>query len=361
MDIWPTIYFLQNNYPSLIATGVFFYLLWRTGQFLWEQQQVAAEQRELRRQGQKFAVNPAVREERERQEKARIAAQRRIETQMRMARLRQEQEKDEHNRRAQTQAEQDETARALADWAVAEQQAALLSTISSEAEIQAQLRAEILALDDSLNDWEGNQQVGASGYRYQGPALATAIGQIASMSQITQTRLRLTEMTEKTQREFEDLEYVLNKVQTGVDFLPVQVRQTIERWKFAEIGRRITFDELKLKFRYQAYSIDDGLELYYLYDAWIEQQYAALFQAITDLGTPPRQEEDLLAAVERAERSEWMKDLNMSMDVIAALKDIRSIQEMLNTMKHRLRDLATVCKKRSKQIIEPDWEPKGLL
>ncbi len=359
--LWTTLYYLQENFYSLLGTVIFTYAAWRVGSFLWEQQQISAEKRELRRQAQRLIATPALQEEKEKLAQARFNAKRRLEAQMRIARMRQEEEKIAQERATHSQLEQDETARALADWAADEQAEAERVARSNDEEIQAQLHEEIMAIDESLDNWESTQQVGASGYRYHGPALVSGEEMTTSDRQISHTREQLAALLEKTRRESEDLEYVLNKVQTGVDFLPIQVRQTIERWKSVEIGRRITFDELKLKFRYQAYSIDDGLELYYAYDAWIEQQYSFLFQAMTDLGSPPRQEEDLLSVVERAERTEWSKDLAINMEVIASLKEIRSIQEMLTTMKYRLRDLATVCKKRSKQIIEPDWEPKGLL
>jgi hypothetical protein len=162
-------------------------------------------------------------------------------------------------------------------------------------------------------------------------------------------------------KETEDLEYIINKIRTGVDFLPLQVADTIEKWKKGEIYRNLTLSDLKLKFRYMAYSIDDGWALFYVYTSWIEKLRNKLFVFIRLLGTEPEEAEPILKAIDRAEQIEWKKYLKMNMDVIFILKEMRDIYQMTVNMEQRLQDLESVCKKRSEQIIKPVWDHKESL
>ena len=53
--------------------------------------------------------------------------------------------------------------------------------------------------------------------------------------------------------------------------------------------------------------------------------------------------------------------LEMDVDVIYALRDIREVLDKLVRVETILRDLDGVCRKRSEQIIAPEWEAKGSL
>lgn len=80
--------------------------------------------------------------------------------------------------------------------------------------------------------------------------------------------------------------------------------------------RHSTFDDLKLKFRYKAYSIEDGYELLYRYHDWLGQQRRKLRVFIRLLGTPVDEKESIQAALERAEHHEHEKYLEMNVEVI---------------------------------------------
>jgi DNA replication initiation complex subunit (GINS family) len=71
--------------------------------------------------------------------------------------------------------------------------------------------------------------------------------------------------------------------------------------------------------------------------------------------------ESIQAAIEQAEHKEREKYLEMDVDVIFTLRDIRAILEKLIGMETILQDLEAVCRKRSEQIISPPWEAKGSL
>ena len=66
------------------------------------------------------------------------------------------------------------------------------------------------------------------------------------------------------------------------------------------------------------------------------------------------------SAIERAEQTEREKYLEMDVDVIFTLRDIREIVEKLFGMETLIKELEEVCRKRSNQIIAPSWEAKGL-
>ena len=74
---------------------------------------------------------------------------------------------------------------------------------------------------------------------------------------------------EIVEKEVQELEYIKNRIEAGVDFLPIEFRQTMDEWKAGKVMRRSSFDDLKLKFRYKAYSIEDGYELLYMYNQWL--------------------------------------------------------------------------------------------
>ena len=79
------------------------------------------------------------------------------------------------------------------------------------------------------------------------------------------------------------------------------------------------------------------------------------------LGATVDKGDSMLAAIEDLERGEREKYLEMDVDVIFTLRDIRDILEKLINVENILRDLENVCRKRSEQIIAPVWEAKGSL
>lgn len=165
----------------------------------------------------------------------------------------------------------------------------------------------------------------------------------------------------KIEQEAKDLDYVINKIQTGVDFLPIEVAETIRQWKEGQAYQRSTFDDLKRKFRYKAYSVEDGWELLHMYHEWILQQRQTMRTFIDQLGTKPNELEDLIPAIRRAEENEWDKESEMDMEVILSLREIEDMFHITVKMEQRLPELETACRKRADQIIAPDWEPKGSL
>ena len=259
--------------------------------------------------------------------------------------------------------QQEQMDRAIAEWNTkmqSEEEQNKAVEIAAAKAAAAVIEEKIQEVDKSLAEWQADAMVKGEG---RAPARSTLLQpkDNPSTKKISVVKEQILLVSRAIEKEVEDLEYVINKMQTGIDFLPIQVQETISRWKEGEIYRRSTLDDLKLRFRYQAYSIDDGLELFYMYSDWIVKQRQRLNKFISVLGTEPAEEESLFATIERAEKAEWSKNLDINMDVIVSLKEIRDIHQITINMEHRLKDLEKACKKRSDQIIHPQWEPKGLL
>lgn len=246
---------------------------------------------------------------------------------------------------------------ALAEWIEAEEtEARKVAAEQAEQERATEEHnvSKRIVLDIALREWfekmqEEIEQAGEDWMQQQRKDKKLRKGVDAVKEQVLSTLHRL-------EKESEDLEFIINTIKTGVDFLPIQVADTIEKWKRGEIYRNLTLSDLKLKFRYMAYSIDDGWALFYVYTAWLEKLRNKLFVFIRLLGTEPEKQEHILHAIERTEKTEWKKYLQMNMDVIFILKEMRDIHEMINNMEQRLQDLEIVCKKRSEQIIKPVWD-----
>jgi len=169
-------------------------------------------------------------------------------------------------------------------------------------------------------------------------------------------------LVKRMEQEAEDLDYVINRIQTGVDFVPIEVQETIRQWKDGKAYKNDTFEDLKRKFRHKAYSIDDGWELYYMYSDWVVKQRQKLLVFVRLLvGVEPKPSEHFLATIKRAEQTEWDKESEMDMDVVFMLKDIRDIYLLSLQIEKRMKDLEVVCRQRSDMIISPTWEPKGSL
>ena len=256
--------------------------------------------------------------------------------------------------------EQAAVEQAIAEWAVAEQSEAE-RVQSQRAEVERreaeEVEARMRAVEDAITEWVEAERDGSR-------LAASAMPGKPPRKTYTRTeaihqQVRLT--AEQVEKEVQEMDFIKNRIQAGVDFLPIEFRQTIDDWKVGKVFRRSTFDDLKLKFRYKAYSLEDGYELLYMYSEWLAQQQQKLRVFVRLMGTSVEKGETIQAAIERAERNERDKYLEMDVDVIFTLRDIRGILEKLISMENILKELEDVCRRRSEQIIAPSWEAKGSL
>ncbi|HRY14411.1 MAG: hypothetical protein KDJ31_08830 [Candidatus Competibacteraceae bacterium] len=250
---------------------------------------------------------------------------------------------------------------AIAEWAAAEQAEAerARQQRASENRQEAEASQERLqAIEEAIAEWVEAER--------EGKQLAATKSGPSSYSNRTTTpteavHQQVRSTAQNVEKEVHDLEFIKNRIEADVDFLPIEFQQTIDDWKAGKILRRNTFEDLKLKFRYKAYSIEDGYEMLYLYNEWLSQQRQKLRVFIHLLGTEVDNSESIQAAIEQAEHKEREKYLEMDVDVIFTLRDIRAILEKLIGMENILKDLEGVCRKRSEQIISPPWEARGSL
>ncbi len=249
---------------------------------------------------------------------------------------------------------------AIAEWAAAEQAEAerLHHQRSREEREESDTGDERMrAVEDAISEWVEAER--------EGNRLAATVTP-GKPTEKTYTRTealhqQVRSAAELVDKEVHDLEFIKNRIEADVDFLPIEFQQTVEDWKAGKTFRRSTFEDLKLKFRYKAYSIEDGYEMFYLYNQWLNQQRQKLRVFIRLLGTEVDPLESIQAAIERAERIEREKYLEMDIDVIFTLRDIHDILGKLIGMETVLNQLEAVCRKRSEQIISPPWEAKGSL
>ncbi|HRF44343.1 MAG TPA: hypothetical protein PLD30_08885 [Candidatus Competibacteraceae bacterium] len=248
---------------------------------------------------------------------------------------------------------------AIAEWAAAEQAEAERARQQRVSEDRRETEASeerLRAVEDAIAEWVEAER--------EGKQLAVpAPGQLhpKTTSHVGAVHQQVRSTAERVEKEVHDLEFIKNRIEADVDFLPIEFQQTIDDWKAGKVLRRRTFDDLKLKFRYKAYSIEDGYEMFYLYNEWLSQQRQKLRVFIRLLGTNVDKSESIQAAIEQAEYAEREKYLEMDVDVIFTLRDIRAILEKLIGMETILKDLEAVCRKRSEQIISPSWEARGSL
>lgn len=250
--------------------------------------------------------------------------------------------------------------RAIAEWAAAEQAEAdrvQLRRVREERREAEQVEGRMRAVEEAIAEWLDAEREGS---RLDVAATPDKSPRKAySRTEAIHQQVRLT--AEKVAKEMADLEFIKNRIEAGVDFLPLEFKQTIDEWKKGRILRHSTFDDLKLKFRYKAYSIEDGYELLYLYNDWLGQQRQKLRVFIRLLGTEVDKTESIQAAIEQAEYREREKYLEMDVDVIFTLRDVRAILEKLIGMETILKQFEEVCRRRSEQIISPSWEARGSL
>jgi hypothetical protein len=249
---------------------------------------------------------------------------------------------------------------AIAEWAAAEQAEAdrvhLRRTVE-ERRAAEEVDARMQAVEEAITEWLEAEREGRR-------LTAAATPDPAARKNHTRIEVihqQVRSVTEVVEKEAQELEFIKNRIQAGVDFLPIEVGLTIAQWKEGKLYRHRTFDDLKLKFRYQAYSIEDGYELLYRYHEWMAQHRQKLRVFIRLLGGDADKTESIQAAIERLERSERAKYLEMDVDVIFTLSDIRAILEKLIGMEAILKEFEAVCRKRSEQVIAPSWEARGSL
>jgi chemotaxis protein histidine kinase CheA len=249
----------------------------------------------------------------------------------------------------------------IAEWAAAEQAEAErthLHKTAAERREAEDMDFRLRAVEEAITEWVDAERDGRR------LAAATTPGKPLPKKIYTRTEAihqQVRSTAEAVAKEAQELEFIKNRIETGVDFLPIEFKQTVDDWKEGRVLRHSSFDDIKLKFRFKAYSIEDGYELLYMYDHWIAQQRLKLRVFIRLLGTEVESSESIQAAIERAERNEREKYLEMDVDVIFTLHAIRDIFDKLIGMETVLKELEVVCRKRSEQIIAPVWEAKGSL
>lgn len=250
---------------------------------------------------------------------------------------------------------------AIAEWAAAEQAEADRARHQRASEDHQESEAShgrMRALEDAITEWieaerEGNRLTATT---TPGKPAEKTYTRTEAIHQQVRSVIALVE------KEACDLEFIKNRIDADVDFLPLEFQQTVEDWKAGKVFRRSTFDDLKLRFRYKAYSIEDGYEIFCIYDEWLSQQRQKLRVFIRLLSVAEAEpSESIQAAIERVEKNEREKYLEMDVDVIFTLRDIRAILEKLIGMETMLKELEAVCRKRSEQIIAPSWEARGSL
>ncbi|TVR59806.1 MAG: hypothetical protein EA420_15315 [Candidatus Competibacteraceae bacterium] len=249
---------------------------------------------------------------------------------------------------------------AIAEWAAAEQAEAdrvhLRRTVE-ERRAAEEVDARMQAVEEAITEWLEAEREG----RRLTAAVTPDPAARKNYTRVEAIHQQVRSVTEVVEKEAQELEFIKNRIQAGVDFLPIEVGLTIAQWKEGKLYRHRTFEDLKLKFRYQAYSIEDGYELLYRYHEWMAQHRQKLRVFIRLLGGDADKTESIQAAIERLERSERAKYLEMEVDVIFTLSDIRAILEKLIGMEAILKEFETVCRKRSEQVISPSWEARGSL
>ena len=259
--------------------------------------------------------------------------------------------------------DQEAVEQAITEWAAAEQaeaERAQLHKTAVERREAEEVESRLRAVEEAIAEWvdaerEGNRL-----------AAAATPGKTKTPPKRTYTRTEAIHQqarlhAEAVAKEIQELEYIKNRIEAGVDFLPIEFRQTVDDWKEGRVLRHSSFGDLKLKFRYKAYSVEDGYELLYMYKHWINQQRQKLRVFVRLLGIETESSESIRAAIERAERNEREKYLEMDVDVIFTLHEIRDTLDKLIDVDTLLKALEAVCRKRSEQIIAPEWEAKGSL
>ena len=220
---------------------------------------------------------------------------------------------------AKAAAEKAAVEQAITEWAAAEQAEAervQLRRATEERREAEEREGRLRAVEDAIAEWVETEREGS---RLAAPPVV-AMPSRSKQDQPTYTRIEAIHQQVRStaaivEKEVQELDYIKNRIQAGVDFLPIEFRQTVDEWKEGKIFRRSTFDDIKVKFRYKAYSVEDGYELLYLYNQWLSQQQQKLRVFVRLLGTEVDLSESIQSAIERAERHEQEKHLEMDVDV----------------------------------------------
>jgi hypothetical protein len=252
---------------------------------------------------------------------------------------------------------------AIAEWISAEQaeakSAANLQTQEEKAQAAA-TEAKRKAAEEAIAEWTAKMQteVENQGSQWAFKKIAESNKKIRKIDAIKE---QVSSMVKQLEKEAEELEFITHEIKTQVEFLPIEVTHTIDKWKQGQVHRGDSLEDLKLKFRFHAYAIQDGWDILHAYREWIEQQHDKLRVFIRLLGTHIDNTENIHVAIGKTEKAEWVKYLDMDMDVIFTLKQMREILTKTSHMEPLLRALEQACRKRSEQIITPSWDHKGTL
>ena len=349
----------MNNSLNLIVLAILVVIIGGGG--LWmlrhsQQRKQRIEQRLLA--ARRMAEAKALTDKAAREEKLRVAAA--AINQAANERMLAKRETAERQAAERAQRERAGVEREIAEWAAAEQaeaERAQQQQVREQRQETEVVQERLRAVEDAIADWVETERDGS---RAAAPARHNKAA-APTFTRIEALREQVRILDAQVEKEGHDLEFIKNRIEADVDFLPIQFRQTIEDWKAGKILRRSTFDDIKSKFRYKAYSIEDGYEMLCLYGEWLGTQRQKLQDFIRRLGTDIEPLETIQAALERTEQAEREKYLEMDVDVIFAISEIRTIFEKIIHMETLLKDLESVCQKRSEQIIAPPWEARGSL
>lgn len=252
---------------------------------------------------------------------------------------------------------------AIAEWISAEEAeakaAANLQTQEEKARAAA-TEAKKKAAEDAIAEWTAKMQaeMESQGGQWSSQTFAASNKKTRKIDAIKE---QVFAMVQHLEQETNELEFITDQIKIQVEFLPIEVNHTIEKWKKGQIHRGHSLEDLKLKFRFNAYSIQDGWDILGSYQDWILQQHDKLRVFIRLLGAEIDNSENIESAISKTEKAEWAKYLDMDMDVVFTLKQMREILAMTKNMEALLNALETACRKRSEQIITPSWDHKGTL
>lgn len=252
---------------------------------------------------------------------------------------------------------------AIAEWISAEEAeakaAANLQTQEEKAR-DAETEVKKKAAEDAIAEWTAKMQAELEnqGGQWSSKIFAASNRKIRKIDAIKE---QVSAIVQHLKKETDELEYITNQIRTQVEFLPIEVNHTIEKWKKGQAHRGDSLEDLKLKFRFNAYSIQDGWDILHFFQDWILQQHDKLRVFIRLLGTEIDSSDHIESAINKTEQAEWAKYLDMDMDVVFTLKQMREILAMTKQMETLLTGLEKACRKRSEQIITPSWDHKGTL
>ena len=175
---------------------------------------------------------------------------------------------------------------------------------------------------------------------------------------LTEIYTRIMALSDEIAQESQDLDHVIDKLQTSIDFISMEFWQTVEEWKKGESHRFHSLNDLKHKYRLKTFSLEDAWELVFSYPDWVNKTRKHLLGFAARLGYEAESpSEGLAKLIERAQRQEWERDLDVDMDKIFLFKELGKMNTVLTSMTTRVAKLEEVCNRRSNQIIAPEWEP----